>query len=94
MALRDLFGKAGKAARSISAMSHVTGDGKVLKGKFTVVIQQRVRAESKEAVEAAVEKLEAQLQQIGGLTPLIEMCDFDQPVIPDGLPDVAVEGKE
>ena len=95
MSLRDLFTKATKAVRGASAMSHMGGDGKVLKKKFTVVIEQRVRAESSEAVDSAIEKLEGMLQQMGGLMPLIEMCELEEPIITDGLPDVSViDGKK
>jgi len=93
MSLKDLFSKAGKVARAGSAMSHVTADGKPMRKKFIVTIEQTVRAESRETVDAAVEMLEAQLQKIGGLTPLIEMCDLESPIIADGLPDVSVEEK-
>ena len=91
MPLRDLATKAMRAVRAGSAMSHTgAGDGKPMRNKFDVRISQTVRAENKESVDKFIEMLEAKLQEMGGLQPLIELCELESPIITDGLPDVSV----
>ncbi|HXH62004.1 MAG TPA: hypothetical protein VNI20_11680 [Fimbriimonadaceae bacterium] len=93
MSLRDLFKSAAKTVRGAGALSKTMGDGKVLRNKYTIQITQRVRAEDVESLKKAIEMLEGKLQEMGGLAPLIEMCEFESPIIPDGLPDVAIVEK-
>jgi len=94
MSLRDIATKALKTARAGSAMSHVgDGDGKPLREEYVITIKQRVLAGDRKSVDVLLDLLESKLQNIGGLAPLIEMCDLENPVIADGFPKVSVEEK-